>query len=112
MHFYVNAGDGTDGRLADTIQFVDAAGVSYTVATSNNVDLTTSGVSIVGRNTEAVEVHDVDDAGRQIARLLVLCHDQGMVVDTARGRRLRGDEETTADVYPPGRHPRINIRGT
>ena len=111
MRFYVKAGDGTDGRLADTIQFVDAAGVTYTVATSHNVDHTTSGVSIVGRNTEPLELHDVDDAGRQLARLLVLCHDQGMVVDSSRGSRLRGDEETTADVYPPGRHPRINVQG-
>ena len=111
MHFYVKAGDGTDGRLADTIQFVDAAGVTYTVAASHNVDLTSSGVSIVGRDVEPVEVHDVDEAGRQLARLLVLCHDQGMVIDSLRGRRLRGDEETTADVYPPGRHPRINIEG-
>lgn len=109
MHFYVKAGDGTDGRLADTIQFVDAAGVTYTVAATRNVDLTSSGVSIVGRDAEQLEVHDVDEAGRQLARLLVLCHDQGMVVDSLSGRRLRGDEETTADVYPPGRHPRINI---
>ncbi len=109
MRFYVRAGDGTDGRLADTIQFVDGAGVTYTAATTRDVDHRSSGVSIVGRTSDQIEVHDVDEAGRQIARLLVLCHDQSMVVDSLRGTRLRGDEETTADVYPPQRHPRINV---
>lgn len=54
---------------------------------------------------------DVDDAGRTLAQLLVRCRDQSLVVNTARGTQLRGDEATSADVYPPHRHPRINVKG-
>lgn len=111
MRFYVKAGDGTDGRYADTIQFVDGTGVTYTVTTTNDVDHRVSGISIIGRNGDQLEILDVDEAGRQLARLLVVCRDQSLVVDSFRGTRLRGDEETTTDVYPPQRHPRINVQG-
>ncbi|MFE6229420.1 hypothetical protein [Cellulosimicrobium sp. NPDC057862] len=110
MNFYVNAGDGTSGRYADTLQFVDDRGVTYTVAIARTIDYTPS-VTVVGANGERHELADVDDAGRQIARLLVLCRDQSLVVDTARGTQARGDESTTADVYPPRQHPRIIVKG-
>ena len=110
MQFYVNAGDGTSGRYADTLQFVDGHAVTYTVAVARTVDYTAS-VTVVGPNGERHELADVDDAARQLARLLVVCRDQSLVVDTARGTQVRGDEATTADVYPPHRHPRVNIKG-
>ncbi len=110
MRFYVNAGDGTSGRYADTLQFVDGRGVTFTVAVAYSVDYIAS-VTIVGTNGERHELADVDDAGRHLARLLVQCRDQSLVVNTARGTRLRDDEDTTADVYPPQRHPRINVKG-
>lgn len=110
MRFYVNAGDGTSGRYADTLQFVDEQGVTYTFAVARSVDYSTSSVTVVGTNGERHELADVDDAGRQLARLLVLCRDQSLVVNTARGTQLRDDEAVTADVYPPQRHPRINVK--
>jgi hypothetical protein len=112
MLFYVTVGNGTDGRYADTIQFVDGNGVTYTVAVAPaTLAHRTSSVSLVGTNGEQLELSDVDDVGRQIARLLVLCRDQSLVVGTSRGTRLRGNEETTADVYPPRCHPRIVVKG-
>lgn len=106
----MNAGDGTSGRYADTLQFVDAERVTFTVAVARTIDFTES-VTIVGASGERHELADVDDAGRQLARLLVACRDQSLVVNTARGTRLRDDEDTTADVYPPRQHPRIIVRG-
>lgn len=110
MRFYVNAGDGTNGRYADTLQFVDGDGVTCTVAIARPVDYSTSYVTVVAANGEQQELANVDDAGREIGRLLALYQDQSLVVNTARGTQLRDDEATTADVYPPHRHPRINVK--
>jgi len=109
MKFYVHAGDGTAGRYADTLQFLDDSGVTFTVAVARTIDYTPS-VTVVGTNGERHELADLDDVGRELGRLLVLCRDHALVINTARGTQLRGDEATSVDVYVPQRHPRINVR--
>lgn len=113
MKFYVTASaDGSDGRYASTLQFVDDKHVTYTIAVVRDVDTFKGTVSIVGTNgDQLVELSDVDEIARQLGRLLAACADQSLVVNTLGGTSLRGDEGTTADVFPPGRHPRINIKG-
>lgn len=108
MRLYVNPGKG--GRYADTLQFIDAKAVTYTVAVSQDVDRTASKVTIAGPGID-VELHDVDDIARHVARLLVACRDQSLVVNTYRSSQLRGDENVSADVYPPHAHPAIVVKG-
>lgn len=104
MHFYLATGDG-DGRLADTLRFVDSRGATHTVAA------TYAGVTVVAANgAHNVTLTTVDEVGPEIARLLVLCRDQSLVVHSSTGRTLRGDETSTADVHPPHRHPRIKVK--
>lgn len=108
MRLYVNPGE--RGRYADTLQFIDAKAVTYTVAVSEDVDHTQSKVTIAGDGID-VELYDVDDIARHIARLLIACRDQSLVVNTYRGSQVRGDENVSADVYPPHAHPAIVVKG-
>lgn len=107
MRFYVGQGD--VGRYATTLQFVDDSGVTHTVAVVRDDESSASKVVVAGRGVH-FELHDVDDVARDLARLLVACREQSLVVGTLQGITLRGDEPTAADVYPPHQHPRIVVK--
>lgn len=108
MRFYVDPG--TRGRYADTLQFIDDRAVTHTVAVSEDVDHTQAKVTIAGPGID-VELYDVDDIARHVARLLVACRGQSLVVNTYRRSEVRGDENDSADVYPPHAHPAIVVKG-
>lgn len=104
MHFSVTAGDGTFTRKAQAIKFVHSAGVTHT--------LTAKYEGLMIESPTGVEVFDdVNEAAVWVAALLHRCSDQSVVIAAGSGYTTRGDEDKTADVYPPHRHPRINVQG-
>lgn len=106
MQFYVSAGDGTPGRKAGTIRFLGDQGVTWTMRTAyDGFHLLRAGGGSI------VDTMDVNEAARTVAGLLYQHRDQSLVVESFDGGEMRGDESRAADVFPPHRHPRINVEG-
>lgn len=111
MQFYVNAGDGTSGRKAQTIRLVGEGGVLWTMSTATTRE-GFAGFRLVQPGGDwLTETTDPNEAAGTVAGLLYRHRDASLVVEAGPTVLLRGDEERTADVYPPGRHPRINVEG-
>lgn len=104
MKFNVRPLDGGTGRAGHQFAFVDDAGVAAS-ATCGQLH----NVMFEGDGLLPLPVTDVNEAAEQVGRLLHRYRDYSLVVYAGGGVTARGDERTTADVYPPGRHPRINI---
>lgn len=104
MHFNINAGDGGYSRVADAIHFVDGEGAKHTLRGGFQA------ITLVNADGERT-LTDVDEAAHELARLLYTYSDLSVVIPVTSGRTMRGDEGTSADVYPPGRHPRITVLG-
>lgn len=102
MHFNINAGDGGYSRVADVIHFVDGEGAKHTLTGGFQA------ITVVNADGERT-LTDVDEAAHELARLLCTYSDLSVVIPVTSGRTMRGDEGTSADVYPPGRHPRVTI---
>lgn len=107
MHFSVNPGYGTP-RLCGQLQFVDASGPLATV-TAQGFGRNREPSVTVARDGQETIVTDLDTAALHVARLLHEHHDHSLVVASYSGRSTRMDEEHTADVYPPGAHPRVIV---
>jgi hypothetical protein len=105
MKFSIRALDGSSGRLADKIGFVADKGTTAWAATNND------GFTYRDGDVTSVPSHDVVAAAEQIAHLLYRYGDHSLIVYPTRGTTMRGDELRTADVYPPGHQPRINLEG-
>lgn len=102
MKFYVNPGDGSGGRMTQKITFTKSDTKPITMTADHR------GFSVLGLSEPMEPIADTDAAALQIAELLYRCRDESLIAHTFGGT-LRGDEPHTADVYPPGRHPRIHI---
>lgn len=103
MRFYVKAGE-APGRFTNEISFVNERGVAYSMTANRH------GFEVKGDRYATVIPTDVNAAAIQVAQMLVAIHELSLVVHT-HGTVLRGDEDVTADVYPPGTHPRIHVEG-
>jgi hypothetical protein len=113
MRFYAHATDGGSGRHAATIVLVNGDGGTHTI-TTDRIDTGPPAYtpqlrvrSVVG----SVEFVDVNEAAQLVAQLLHQCRGHSTVIEAGGGTTSRGDERTSADVYPPYRHPRIVIEG-
>lgn len=102
MHFNINPGDGGNSRVADAIHFVDGEGAKHTLTGGFQA------ITLVNAGDERT-LTDVDEAAGHLARLLYTYRDLSLVIPVTSGRTMRGDEGTSADVFPPGRHPRVTI---
>lgn len=105
MHFSINALDGSAARLATRLAFSDGEGITATVV----VDATAAGLVWSEAGVTSVPLTDRSQAAELIAGLLHRHRDHSLIVYPGGGYTVRGDEERAADVYPPGRQPRIII---
>lgn len=105
MKFSVRPLDGGPGRLAVHLAFVDSDGETATALCP-----AAGGFLVWEKRTgESTSIDRTNDAADLIGRMLHRYRDRSLVVYSGSGYRARGDEDTTADVYPPGKHPRINV---
>lgn len=104
MRLSVYAGDGGSMRSATKFTFATDEGVKVTVAGGNQV----LDVDEVGQ--APVQLTDVVEAAHVVAGLLYRYQDHCLVVHPS-GYSSRGNEGTTADVYPQAGQPRINVEG-
>lgn len=100
--FYVYPEDGGRPRAAEKISFMTEEETAYTLTAEHDA------FTIRGRGELVHVVRSVDEAARHVARVLLLCQGHSIVID-ASGTCIRGDENRTADVYPPHQQPRIKV---
>lgn len=104
MMFTVRPFDGSSGRLADRISFLAETGTIAWAATGNH------GFQFAEGEIVSVPHRDITVAAEQVARLLFRYRDHSLVVPSTSSGAARGDEATTADVYPPGHQPRVIVQ--
>lgn len=108
MKFTVRPVEGGGGRLADRIAFVGSDSEVATAVCPPSSEASWPWEKCDGEQRAAARV---DDAAEVIARMLHRYRDYSLVVNAAPGYRMRGDEHTTEDVYPPGKHPAVHVHG-
>lgn len=104
MHFSINGLDGSSARLASRLGFSDGDGLASTVRIEPGAGLVWSEAGVT-----SVPLTDRGQAAEVIAGLLHRYRDHSLIVYPDSGYTMRGDEPHAADVYPPGRQPRIII---
>lgn len=105
MMFTVRPFDGSSGRLADRISFLTETGTVAWATTGNH------GFQFGEADIVSVPHRDLTVAAEQVAQLLCRHRDHSLVVHPTSSGSARGDEATTADVYPPGHQPRVIVQG-
>lgn len=103
MKFFVKAGE-APGRFTNEISFVNDRGVVYSMTANRD------GFAVKGDRYAAQIPTDVNAAAIHVAQMLVVGRQFGLVIHK-HGTVMRGDEDVTADVYPPGVQPRIHVEG-
>lgn len=105
MKFNANALDGGVGRLTRRINFLDDQGVVASISSEASSGTVTWNVS----DSPAGLTQDIAAAAEQVARMLYRYRDHSLVLYPDTAHTMRGDESSSADVYPPGRQPRIIV---
>lgn len=101
--FTVTPLDGSPSRTARHICFAVDGGV----AAGAVIDRADGTMYTYSPGMSSVPDHDLATSALDIARMLHRHHDTSLLVYPDDVTTLRGDEARSADVYPPGRHPRI-----
>lgn len=106
MKLHIRALDGSSSRIATKVAFVTSDEVAAVVQCQR----ADGGEVLIQRSgREGKPIADVDHVAEEIGQVLHLYRDHSLVVYTTPGHTMRGDEENTADIYPPQQHPRISI---
>ena len=102
LSIYPSAGD---ARMATRLEFIAGDGVLATVSCPR-----LGGFLVAERASEpGPPTDDVDEAAGVLALLLHRYRDASLLIPSEGGYSLRGDEDSTADVYPAEHHPRIKV---
>ena len=105
MQFRVRPLDGGPSRVANRLAFVGGDGIVATFTCPRLGGLT----AWEKRDDQDRAIDDIDQGAEEVAQLLHRYRDCSLVVYTTPGSRLRGDEPDSADVYPPGNQPRVDV---
>lgn len=107
MRIYVNSNDTTASRYASSLSYITDTGLGYAIT------LTEDGLTISAQAGTGEVLEDIDHVALVIAQIAYVARDMSLVVHSTHtappSRNTRGDEHRAADIYPPGRHPRIVV---